>query len=78
MRLSLTLLFLFAWPWSHKPHVENFTVTVSSDGKTVHTFKHKFAKPPACTAPAGKGLEWYVDRVVVHGKPGDVVSGTCK
>jgi hypothetical protein len=75
--MRIALLFLCIWPFCHKTHVEKFTLTISYHGMTSYTFKKKFSTPPTCTAN-GNGLEWYPDHVIVHGVPGNVVTGTCK
>lgn len=72
---TLALFILFSWPWS--THIEKFTVTISAEGHAVYPFKKKFNKTITCTS-TGKGLEWYADRVVVHGTPGDKVTGSCQ
>lgn len=77
--MKMLFLALCLWPFCHKAHVETFAVTISSDGTTMQKFKRSFSASPVCTRTrGGTGLEWYTDRVVVHGKPGDVVTGACK
>lgn len=76
MRALLMLACL--WPFCHKPHVERFQVTISTNGHTEYKFKKAFKATPACSSPAGGGLEYYPERIVIHGKPGEVASVTCQ
>ena len=62
-------------------HVETFSIKLDATGHATVKFKTPFQQAPTCTAsysPAGGGLEWYPDKVIVHGVPGDAVLGTCK
>jgi hypothetical protein len=78
MRL-LALFLLFSWPWSHK--TETRAVTLDHNGNGLITLKHHHDLS-ACRykGALSHGTEELNGKQTIHmqGKPGDVVSVTCK